>query len=129
MKGATIRRVAIAASLIAAVALIPTASQAAPNGHHVGDHSQGVVNNASAVNLDGLIWQLRGIASNIWAMAGASIEVNGVHGNAGASIEVNGAKSQAGASIEVNGVHSDAGASIEVNGVHSDAGASIEVNG
>ena len=116
MRGATIRRIIVAGILIAAVALIPAAAQAATNGRLVGNHTQGVSNNATTVTLDGLIWQLRDIASSVWSLAGASIEVNGVHGDSGASIEVNGAKSQSGASIEVNGVKADSGASIEVNG-------------
>lgn len=117
MRGATIRRIIVAGILIAAVALIPAAAQAATNGRLVGNHTQGVsTNNATTVTLDGLIWQLRDIASSVWSLAGASIEVNGVHGDSGASIEVNGAKSQSGASIEVNGVKADSGASIEVNG-------------
>lgn len=116
MRGATMRRIVVAGVLIAAVALVPATVQAAPTGHLNGSPSSSVNHHTSTLSLDSLVWQLRDIAASLWSMAGASIEVNGVHGSAGASIEVNGAKSQAGASIEVNGVHSDAGASIEVNG-------------
>jgi len=115
MRGARTPRIVVAAALVVGLALVPALACAAPTSSHAGSRTSGL-NNHPALSLQGLASQLRDIATNLWALAGASIEVNGVHGDAGAS-------------IEVNGVHSDAGASIEVNGVHSDAGASIEVNG
>lgn len=115
MRGATSRRMVVAAALIVGLTLVPALACAAPTSSHAGSRTSSL-SDQPTLSLQNLAWQLRDIAANLWALAGASIEVNGVHGDAGAS-------------IEVNGVHSDAGASIEVNGVHSDAGASIEVNG